>query len=104
MRIIDTKILTGDNHPQLKVKDKLYTVDDRKSTWDKVQEVQNNPNLTDGEKELAVFELTLGKKETKEIMALEMTVQEYQYFTYCIMAAITGAEPEELMEESKRKN
>ena len=25
MRIIDTKILTGDNHPQLKVQDKLYT-------------------------------------------------------------------------------
>lgn len=104
MRIIDTKILSGDNHPQLKVGDKLYTVDDRKSTFDKVQEAQANPELTDKEKEMAVFELTLGKKETKEIMDLDMSVQEYQYFTYCIMAAITGVEPEELMNEAKRKN
>lgn len=104
MRIIDTKILSGDNHPQLKVKDKLYTVDDRKSTFDKVQEAQSNANLTDKERELAILELTLGKKEAKEIMDMDLTVQEYQYFTYCIMAAITGVEPEELMEEAKRKN
>ena len=33
MRIIDTgitkEILSGDNHPQLKIGDKLYTVDNR---------------------------------------------------------------------------
>ncbi|MEI3507822.1 MAG: hypothetical protein V8R01_01615 [Bacilli bacterium] len=40
MRIIDTgvtkEILSGDNHPQLKIGDKLYTVDDRQSTFDKI--------------------------------------------------------------------
>ena len=42
MRIIDTgdAILSGDNHPQLKIGDKLYLVDDRKSTWDKIQQAQ----------------------------------------------------------------
>lgn len=102
MRIIDTKILTGDNHPQLKVKDKLYTVDDRKSTFDKIQAAQGDKTLTQEQKDLKVFELALGEKETKEIMALDLTVQEYIYFTYCVMGAITGEDPDKLMEESKK--
>ena len=104
MRIIDTKVLSGDNHPQLKVGDKLYTVDNRKSTFDKVQAVQEDTRLSTPEKEKKMFELTLGKQQAKEILDLDMTVQEYQYFTFCIMAAITGEEPEVLMEEAKRKN
>ena len=102
MRIIDTKILTGDNHPQLKVKDKLYTVDDRKSTFDKIQTAQSDNTLTQEQKDLKVFELALGKKEAQEIMALDLTVQEYIYFTYCVMGAITGEDPDKLMEESKK--
>lgn len=102
MRIIDTKILTGDNHPQLKVQDKLYTVDDRKSTFDKIQAVQENRELSTGEKDLQIFELALGKKEAKEIMALDLSFQDYVYFTYCIMGAITGEDPDKLMEESKK--
>lgn len=101
MRIIDTKILTGDNHPQLKVKDKLYTVDDRKSTFDKIQAAQMDPKLTQTEKDAKVFELALGKKEAKEIMDLDLTVQEYIYFTYCVMGAITGEDPDKLMNDSK---
>ena len=54
MRIIDTgitkEILSGDNHPQLKIGDKLYTVDDRQSTWDKIQNVQANQELSNNEK------------------------------------------------------
>lgn len=106
MRIIDTKItkeiLTGDNHPQLKVLDKLYTVDDRKSTFDKIQAVQNEQGLSSEERDRRVFELALGKAEAKEIMDLDLSVQDYVYFTYCIMGAITGEEPEKLMDESKK--
>ena len=101
MRIIDTKILTGDNHPQLKVKDKLYTVDDRKSTFDKIQEAQFDKTLTQAQKDEKVFELALGKKEAKEILDLDLSVQEYIYFTYCIMGAITGEDPDKLMNDSK---
>lgn len=101
MRIIDTKILTGDNHPQLKVKDKLYTVDDRKSTFDKIQAAQMDKTLTQEQKDLKVFELALGKKEAKEIIDLDLTVQEYIYFTYCVMGAITGEDPDKLMNDSK---
>ena len=101
MRIIDTKILTGDNHPQLKVKDKLYTVDDRKSTFDKIQAAQMDKTLTQEQKDLKVFELALGKEQAKEIMDLDLTVQEYIYFTYCVMGAITGEDPDKLMNDSK---
>lgn len=102
MRIIDTKILTGDNHPQLKVLDKLYTVDDRKSTFDKIQELQNDKTLSEKERDFKVFELALGKKEAKEIEALDLSVQQYIYFTYCVMGAITGEDPDQLYEEAKK--
>ena len=103
MRIIDTKILTGDNHPQLKVLDKLYVVDDRKSTFDKIQEVQADRDIKESERDKKVFELALGKEATKEIMALDLSVKDYIYFTYCIMGAITGEDPDKLMEDTNPK-
>lgn len=103
MRIIDTKILSGDNHPQLKVLDKLYTVDDRKKTFDKIQEAQNDRSLSSSERDEKVFELALGKKEAKEILALDLSVKDYIYLTFCIMGAITGDDPDELMKEANEK-
>lgn len=104
MRIIDTtgKILNRDNHPSILINGKNYIVDDRKSTFDKIQASQNDKTLTDSERDMKVFELALGKKEAKEILDLDLSVQDYVYFTYCIMGAITGDDPEKLMEESKK--
>lgn len=103
MRIIDTKILTGDNHPQLKVLDKLYVVDDRKSTFDKIQEVQKDESISEKDRDRKVFELALGKKEAKEILELDLSVKEYIYFTYCVLGAITGEDPEKLMNDANEK-
>ena len=103
MRIIDTKILSGDNHPQLKVLDKLYTVDDRKKTFDKIQEEQNDRTLSSSERDEKVFELALGKKEAKEILSLDLSVKDYIYLTFCIMGAITGDDPDELMKQTNEK-
>ena len=105
MRIIDTtgKMLVADNKPSILLNGKAYIVDDRKSTFDKIQEVQRNVKLTDSERDMKVFELALGKKEAKEIMDLDLSVKDYIYFTYCIMGAITGEEPEKLMEEDTKK-
>lgn len=103
MRIIDTKILTGDNHPQLKVLDKLYVVDDRKSTFDKIQEVQKDESISEKERDRKVFELALGEKEAKEILELDLSVKEYIYFTYCVMGAITGEDPDKLMNDTNEK-
>lgn len=104
MRIIDTtgKILTGDNHPSILINNKNYLVDDRKSTFDKIQNVQNDKKLSESERDIKVFELALGVEETKEILALDLSVKDYIYFTYCVMGAITGEDPDKLMEETKK--
>lgn len=105
MRIIDTtgKMLVSDNKPSILVNNKNYIVDDRKSTFDKIQAIQNDKKLTESERDEKVFALALGEKEAKEIMELDMSLQDYIYFTYCIMGAITGEDPEKMMEESKKK-
>ena len=51
MRIIDTgitkEILSGDNFPQLKIADKLYTVDNKQKTFDEITKVQKSTELDD---------------------------------------------------------
>lgn len=103
MRIIDTgdAILSGDNHPQLKIGDKLYLVDDRKSTWDKIQRVQE-----DGGDDVEILRLALGKKATEELIDNnDITVSGYTNLSYYVMAAITGEDYEDLKKAAKeRKN
>lgn len=111
MRIIDTgitkEILTGDNHPQLKIGDKLYTVDNRQSTWDKIQKIQSNEQLTNEEKTDNIYELALGKEAAKEIKNLDLPVENNNFLSYCVMGAITGEDPKDLQKLAKeqlRKN
>ena len=106
MRIIDTgitkEILTGDNCPQLKIGDKLYTVDNRKSTFDKIQSLQDKAELTENERTNMIYELSLGK----EIEEMDLPVENAIYLSFCIMGAITGEDPNELQKIAKeqRKN
>lgn len=108
MKIIDTKgaILSGDNHPSLKIGDKLYVVDDRKSTWDKIQALQNNTEITEDEKGKQILILALGKENSNELLNNpELTVSGYTALTFYVMAAITGESYEDLVKAAKeRKN
>ena len=111
MRIIDTGItketLSGDNHPQLKIVDKLYTVDNRQSTWDKIQVITNNQELDNNEKNDKIFELALGAEAAKEIKDMDLPVENYIYLTFCVTGAISGEDPKELQKmakENKKKN
>lgn len=101
MRIIDTgdKILTGDNHPQLKIGDKLYIVDDRKSTWDKIQAIQSDDNIED--KDTEVLALALGNEALEEILAKELSWQGFTALTFYVMSAITGEDYEEIRRAAK---
>lgn len=105
MRIIDTGItkemLSGDNHPQIKIADRLYTVDDRQKTFERIQEVQKSEELEENEKTRQIYELALGKEATDEIMNLDLSVEKTIYLSYCIMGAITGEEPDKLMQEAR---
>ena len=111
MRIIDTGItkemLSGDNHPQLKIGDKLYTVDDRQKTWEKIQEIQSNKTLAEKERTSKIYELALGKEASDEINNLDLPVSSATHLSYCIMGAIIGENPDELEKQAKeqmRKN
>lgn len=105
MRIIDTgdAILSCDNHPQLKIGDKLYLVDDRKSTWDKIQQVQEKGgDNVDAE----ILALALGKEAVAELVNnSDISVSGYTNLSFYVMAAITGEDYEDLKKAAKeRKN
>ena len=105
MRIIDTgdAILSGDNHPQLKIGDKLYLVDDRKSTWDKIQQVQERGgDNVDAE----ILALAHGKEAVAELVNnSDISVSGYTNLSFYVMAAITGEDYEDLKKAAKeRKN
>lgn len=104
MRIIDTenKILTGDNHPSLKIGDNLYIIDDRKSTLDKITDVQSSDELSQSEKERKIFEFAFGVEKAKEILDMDLTVEGYINLTYYTMAAITGKSFEEIKGQSEK--
>ena len=105
MKIIDTQgnILTGDNHPQLKIGDKLYLVDDRRSTFKKIQAVQES-GIEDADEE--IIRLALGKEKADELLNNDdLTFQDFNNLTFYIMAAITGEDYEELKKAAReRKN
>ena len=107
MRIIDTgdeiKCLSGDNHPQIKIGDKLYLVDDRKSTYDKITELSQDE--TNEKKDEKILELALGKEACKEILTDDITFKGFQNLSWYVMAAITGEDVETLKKAAaERKN
>jgi hypothetical protein len=107
-RIIDLgvtqEMLTGDNFPEIKIANKTYVVDDRQKTWDKIQAIQNDDKIPAQDKESKIFELALGKKAFDEIRELNLDVATYRYFSFCVMAAITGEDPKELQQRANEKN
>lgn len=106
MRIIDTgitkEILSGENFPQLKIADKLYTVDNRQKTFDKITKVQKNTELDDNERTNKIYELALGEDATKEILEMNLPVESSVYLSYCIMGAIVGEDPKKLQDEARK--
>ena len=102
MRIIDTgitkELLSGDNQPQLKIGDKLYIVDNRQKTWDKIQEIQSNNELKEKDKTDKIYDLALGEEARKEIEEMNLPVENYSYLSICVMGAITGEDPKKLQE------
>lgn len=106
MRIIDTGItkemLSGDNCPQLKIVDKLYTVDNRQKTFEEITKVQKNNELDDNERTNKIYELALGKEAAKEILEMNLPVESAVYLSYCIMGAIIGEDPKKIQDEARK--
>lgn len=85
----DNKILT--EKPQIQIGDKLYAVDDRQSTFNRLNE-QLQKDANDME---AIYKIVLGEKAAKEIIELDLSVSGTQNLLIYIFAAIKGCEFEE---------
>lgn len=77
-------------------------VDDRKSTWDKIQQVQKRGgDNVDAE----ILALALGKEAVAELVNSDISVSGYTNLSFYVMAAITGEDYEDLKKAAKeRKN
>lgn len=91
MYTLDNKLLT--ETPELRVGDKVYAVDNRMKTVEKIQEVAKDIQDSPYEGMAAVLVLALGAKAAKEIDGMNMPHPAYQRLFELVMAAVTGEEP-----------
>lgn len=85
--------------PQIQIGNKLYTVDNRQSTFKKLEK-QLTKDANDMEK---VFEIVFGAEEAKEIIDMDLSYQGTVDLVIYIFAAIKGIEFEEAEKEFFRK-
>ena len=103
-RIIDTenKILVGDNHPQLKIGNKCYIVDDRQSNWNKMGDVLTGKTKCK-DPDYEFVKLAIGKEGADEVLK-DITVSGMENLTYYIIAAMRNISFEEAQEFVNGKN
>lgn len=93
----DGKIITGDNFPSIQIGDKLYTVDNRRSTYKKINEIAKRVQAgEDIDPDEELLKLALGKEQAKEIIDMDLCVESFNELTFIVMSAITGDDAEEL--------
>lgn len=80
----DGKLLT--ETPQIQIGDKLFAIDNRKSTYDKMQEAVSK--CTNGNEERIILEHAFGKAQMKEIDAMELSVKGMMNLLTYVHAAI----------------
>jgi hypothetical protein len=97
---LDNKLLC--EGPEIRIGDKVYPIDDRQKTVEKVMALQkkmqdeNQQNISELMKE--AFKLVFELKAAKEIDEMNMHFPAYQKLFEIVMGAITGQEPEKMAE------
>ncbi len=98
MYTIDGALLT--ERPEIRLGDKVYPVDDRKSTVEKIMKISQEQGSDSGMGYLKtmeeMLELALGKKGAEEIAAMDLRYAVYTRLVETIMAIISGDSPEEV--------
>ena len=82
---LDNKLLVGS--PEIRIGDKVYPVDDRKKTVDKLSKL-------DSEDTDAILKLAFGLEAFKEIDKMDMPFIAYLQLVKLVVAAMTGEEEE----------
>lgn len=88
---IDGKYLT--DTPEIRIGDKVYAVDDRKKTVEKIMGISQSTE-NDFAKMDKIIKLALGESAYKELDAMNLSFSAYQKLLETVMAAVTGEEPE----------
>lgn len=91
--------------PQIRVtvrkgEEKLYDVDDRRSTMKRVQKLMETAE--ESEKDELILQTVLGEKAAKEICDSDISMRDYNTLVRQIMSIITGESVEQL--EANAKN
>lgn len=94
------KMYTLDNallveRPEIRIGDKMYPVDDRQKTVEKVIELTQGGNSGQniGETMRKTLDLVFGPENAKEIDEMNLPFPAYQKLFELVMAAVTGEEP-----------
>jgi len=97
---LDNKLLC--EGPEIRIGDKVYAIDDRQKTVEKVMALQKkmqNEDQQDISKLMKeAFTLIFAAKAAKEIDDMNMHFPAYQKLFQLVMGAITGEEPEKVEE------
>lgn len=80
----DGKLLT--ETPQIQIGSKLFAIDNRKSTYDKMQAAV--ANAKGGSEERIILEHAFGKEQMAEIDAMDLSVKGYMNLLTYVHAAI----------------
>ncbi len=97
---LDNKLLC--EGPEIRIGDKVYPIDDRQKTVEKVMALQkkmedeDQQNVSELMKE--AFKLVFTPKVAKELDDMNMHFPAYQKLFEIVMGAITGEEPEKVAE------
>lgn len=94
----DGKLLT--EVPQIQIGDKLFAVDNRKSTYDKMQKAV--AKAEDGNEERIILEYAFGKEQMKEIDAMNLSVKAFMNLLTYVHAAIFDISFEEAEERFQK--
>lgn len=101
MYTLDNKLLT--ETPEIRIGDKVYSVDDRVNTVKKIQEISKNISDDLYGSISEVLTLALGPKAAKEIENMNMPYAAYQKMFELVMAAITGEDADVIADRFQDK-
>lgn len=89
---LDEKLLVG--RPEVRIGDKIFAVDDRKKTFEKLEKLikEDQESIAAIDKAL---QMLLGSAACKQIEEMELSFNAYQALFSLVMDAVTGAEPEQ---------